>query len=116
MRLKRSFLRLKLVRKIRFWKWDLAWDLLPEQDYMESQVNNYDLDTHLVIHGGVYQGRRIAGTLYFVRVYRDIPGVTEEAKKGLDRVAAVSQRSSRKKRERKVLSKKEVAALWKRTI
>ena len=90
--------------------WDLAWDLLPEQDYMESQVNNYDLDTHLVIHGGVYQGRRIAGTLYFVRVYRDIPGVTEEAKKGLDRAAAVSQRSSRKKRERKVLSKKEVAA------
>jgi hypothetical protein len=90
--------------------WDLAWDLLPEEDYMEAQVNNYDLDTHLVIHGGVYQGRRIAGTLYFVRVYRDIPGVTEEAKKGLDRVAAVSQRSSRKKRERKVLSKKEVAA------
>jgi hypothetical protein len=90
--------------------WDLAWDLLPEEDYMEAQVNNYDLDTHLVIHGGVYQGRRIAGTLYFVRVYRDIPGVTEEAKKGLDRVAAVSQRSSRKKRERKALSKKEVAA------
>ena len=91
--------------------WDLAWDLLPEQDYMEELVNNYDLDTHLVIHGGVYQGRRIAGTLYFVRLYRDIPGVTEEApKKRLDRAAAVSQRSSRKKRDRKALSKKEVAA------
>jgi predicted RNA-binding protein len=89
--------------------WDLAWDLLPEEDYMEGQVNNYDLDTHLVIHGGVYQGRRIAGTLYFVRLYRNVPGVTEEAKKGLVRAAAVSQRSSSKKKDKKVLSKKEVA-------
>ncbi|MGD8229558.1 MAG: HEAT repeat domain-containing protein [Desulfobacteraceae bacterium] len=91
--------------------WDQAWDLLPEEDYMEGQVNNYDLETHLVIHGGVYQGRRIAGTLYFVRPYRDISGVTEEAKKRLDRAAAVSQRSYRKKSGRKALSKKEVAAL-----
>jgi hypothetical protein len=91
--------------------WDLAWDLVPEEDYMEEQVKNYDLDNHLVIHGGVYQGRRIGGILYFVRLYRDIPGVTEEdPKKRLDRAAAVSQRSSRRKRGRKALSKKEVAA------
>jgi predicted RNA-binding protein len=90
-------------------EWDLAWDLVPEEDYMEGQVNNYDLDTHLVIHGGVYQGRRIAGTLYFVRLYRDISGVPEKGKKGLDRAAAVSHRPSSKKREKKVLSKKEVA-------
>ncbi len=93
--------------------WDLAWDLLPEEDYVEAQVKNYDLDTHLVIHGGVYQGRRIAGTLYFVRLRReDIPGVTEEgAKKRPDTTAGVPQRSSGKKRGRKALSKKEVEAL-----
>jgi hypothetical protein len=91
-------------------EWDLAWDLVPEEDYMEGQVNNYDLDTHLVIHGGVYQGRRIAGTLYFVRLYRDISSVTDKAKKKLDSAVAVSQRSSRKKRGGKALSKKEVAA------
>lgn len=91
-------------------EWDLAWDLVPEEDYIEGQVNNYDLDTHLVIHGGVYQGRRIAGTLYFVRLYRDISSVTDKAKKKLDSAVAVSQRSSRKKRGGKALSKKEVAA------
>jgi hypothetical protein len=91
--------------------WDLAWDLLPEEDYMEEQVKNYDLETHLVIQGGVYRGRRIAGTLYFLRLYRDIRGVTEEdVKKRVDRATPVSQRSSRKKRGRKALSKKEVEA------
>ncbi len=89
--------------------WDLAWDLLPKEDYNEAQLKGYDFETHLVIHGGVYQGRRIAGTLYFVRLHRDIPGVTEEgAKKRLDTAAGVSQRSSRKKKGRKALSKKEV--------
>jgi hypothetical protein len=92
--------------------YDLALDLLPDEDYVEEQVKNYDLDNHLVIRGGVYQGRRIAGTLYFVRLHRDTPGVAEkDAKKVLDRAAAVSQRSSRKKSGRKALSKKEVEAL-----
>jgi predicted RNA-binding protein len=91
--------------------WDLAWDLLPEEDYMEGEVKNYDLDNHLVIHGGVYQGRRIAGILYFVKLHRNIPGVTEDgAKKGPDRAAAVSHGLSAEKRGRKALSKKEVAA------
>jgi predicted RNA-binding protein len=90
--------------------WDLAWDLVPEEHYMEGQVNNYDLDTHLVIRGGVYQGRRIAGTLYFVRLCRDISTVTDKAKRKLDSAVAVSQRSSWKKRGGKTLSKKQVAA------
>jgi hypothetical protein len=78
---------------------------------VEEQIKNYDLDNHLVIHGGVYQGRRIAGTLYFVRLHQDTPGVTEKgANKGRVRAAAVSQKSSRKKRGGKALSKKEVEA------
>ncbi len=95
--------------------WDLACDLLPEVDYNEAQLKGYDFETHLVIHGGVYQGRRIAGTLYFVRLLReDIPGVTEEdAKKRLNTAAGIPQRSSRKERSRKALSKKEVEAFVK---
>jgi hypothetical protein len=94
--------------------WDLAWDLLPEEDYNEAQVKGYDFETHLVIRSGVYQGRRIAGTLYFIRLNRDIPGVTEKgAKKPLDTAAAVSLSSSREKRGRKALSKKEVEAFVK---
>ena len=92
--------------------WELAWNLLPEEDYNEALLKGYDFETHLVVRGGVYQGRRIAGTLYFVRLLReDIPEVTEEgAKKRMDTAAGVPQRSPKKMRGRKALSKKEVEA------
>ena len=45
-----------------------AWDLMPDEDYSERQLKNYDLVTHQIIHGGAYQGRRIAGTLLFIRL------------------------------------------------
>lgn len=47
---------------------DKAWNLLPDEDYFERQVKEYDLETHQIIHGGVYQGRRINGTLVFIRL------------------------------------------------
>lgn len=58
--------------------WDLAWTLLPEKDYLEEQVADYDLETHMIIHGGVHQGRRISGTLYFIRLVKDMHEVTEK--------------------------------------
>jgi len=53
--------------------WDAAWELLPEEDYLERQVHQYDPETHLIIHGAVYQGRRIAGTLLFIRLHKQVP-------------------------------------------
>ena len=94
--------------------WDLAWDLLPEEDYMEEQVKNYDLETHLLIQGGVYKGRRVSGTLYFVKLHQDILEVTEEgAKKQLDRARPVPRPSYGKNRDRKSFSKKDVEFLVK---
>ena len=94
--------------------WDLAWDLLPEEDYIEAQVKNYDLETHLIIQGGVYKGRRISGTLYFVKLHRDILEVTEEgAKKQLDRASPILRPSSGRKSERKPFTKKDVELLVK---
>ena len=29
--------------------WDLAWDLLPEDDYLTGQLDNYDEVTHQVV-------------------------------------------------------------------
>jgi predicted RNA-binding protein len=52
-----------------------AWDLMPEEDYIERQLTDYDYDTHQIIQGGVYQGRRIAGALLFIRL---IKGTVEE--------------------------------------
>ena len=52
--------------------WDCAWDLTPDQDYLDKQVKNYDFETHRIIHGGVYEGRRITGVLYFIRLNKPI--------------------------------------------
>ena len=52
--------------------WDCAWDLTPDEDYLDKQLKNYDLETHHVIHAGVYEGRRIAGVLYFIRLNKPV--------------------------------------------
>lgn len=52
--------------------WDLAWGLLPGEDYLEEPVEDYDYESHLIVPAGVYQGRKVAGALYFVRLHRDI--------------------------------------------
>lgn len=57
--------------------WDLAWDLLPEEDYLQAEVRDYDFETHLTISRGVYQGRRVAGVLFFIKLHEDVREVTE---------------------------------------
>jgi HEAT repeat protein len=52
--------------------WDCAWDLTPDEDYLDKQVKNYDFETHHIIHAGVYEGRRIAGVLYFIRLNKPV--------------------------------------------
>ena len=52
--------------------WDCAWDLTPDEDYLDNQLKNYDAETHHVIHGGVYEGRRITGVLYFIRLNKPL--------------------------------------------
>jgi hypothetical protein len=94
--------------------WDLAWDLLPEEDYAEKQVENYDIESHLVVRGGVYGGRNIAGTLYFIRLHREIREVTEEgARRRLEQATPVSNRYSGEKRGKKTFSKRDVERLVK---
>lgn len=58
--------------------WDLAWDLIPEEDYISGEVKNYDIVSHRIIPAGIYEGRRIAGTLYFIKLNEEIREVTEE--------------------------------------
>ena len=93
--------------------WDLAWGLLPEEDYLEGQIENYDLETHLIVHGGVYEGRRIAGSLYFIKLQKDIREVTEEGTKHqLKRATPVPRQSHTKPKIRKrIFSKEDVERL-----
>ena len=93
-------------------EWDLAWDLLPEDDYLEKQVSNYDDETHLIVHSSAYQGRQISGKLYFIRLHKDIREVTEEGvRKRLEKPAPAPVRHTPKRRDKRSFTKKEVEAL-----
>jgi hypothetical protein len=56
--------------------WDLAWNLFPEEDYLEQLVENYDGQSNLIVPEGFYEGRKIPGVLYFIRMHKDIQDVT----------------------------------------
>ena len=52
--------------------WDLAWDLLPDEDYLTGRVENYDETTHQVLEQKHVDGRYVRGVLYFVRLQDEI--------------------------------------------
>ena len=91
--------------------WDLAWGLTPGDDYLEDIVEHYDLVTHLVIPGGVYQGRRISGVLYFVRFHQDVRDVTEQGVRNKLEASPPKRRPAPPGSAPKGLSKKEVEDL-----
>ncbi|MFZ5632341.1 MAG: DVU0298 family protein [Bacillota bacterium] len=97
--------------------WDLAWNLFPEEDYLEKLVENYDLDSHLIVPGGSYEGRRISGALYFIRLHQDIRDATGRgAERKLERARAAAvppPPPSAGPAEQKSLTKKEVEELVK---
>ncbi|MDH4320640.1 MAG: PBS lyase [Desulfobulbaceae bacterium] len=57
--------------------WDLAWELLPDDDYLTGRIERYDEQTHQVIETGNLDGRFIRGVLYFVRLHKDIAEIKE---------------------------------------
>lgn len=98
--------------------WGLAWNLLPEQDYLQKVIENYDLETHRIVPKGVYGDRRVRGALYFVRLHEDIQEITrEEVKKKLQEArpaspkADVPEMTPEEEKEIKPLSKQDVEAL-----
>lgn len=89
--------------------WDLAWDLLPDEDYTEALVHNYDMESHLLVHGAHYQGRRIAGTLYFIRLLREVPVSTREPAQSRPlKAPLVSEGRSTRRGRGKAFSKRDV--------
>jgi len=53
--------------------WDLAWSLMPESDYTEALLENYDELHHLIQPSGRDQeGRRTRGVLTFIKLAPDI--------------------------------------------
>jgi hypothetical protein len=94
--------------------WDLAWNLLPEEDYKQEIVEDYDYVRHLIVPGGFIDSRRISGVLFFVRLHEDVSEVTSEGVgKRLDKAkgAPVSPGHAGIPAGKKSLSKKEIEEL-----
>ena len=60
--------------------WDLAWELLPEDDYLTGRIENYDEMTHQVVDKGNLDGRPVRGVLYFVRLHTDMSDLAQRLK------------------------------------
>ncbi|RJQ32494.1 MAG: PBS lyase [Peptococcaceae bacterium] len=92
--------------------WDLAWGLLPEEDYQGKILENYDCEKNLLVPDGFYEGRRIAGALYFIRLHQDVREVTSQGvQKTLEQAAPVLPESSARANREKIFTKKEVENL-----
>ena len=92
--------------------WDLAWELLPEEDYLTGEINDYDFENHLVIHSTAYEGRNISGVLYFVRLHDDVREVTEDGvKRKIEKARAIVNDSGYRKKAKKTFSKKDIEKL-----
>jgi len=58
--------------------WDLAWELMPDEDYLTGRIENYDEQTHQVYETKNVDGRKVAGVLYFVRLNRDLAELSQK--------------------------------------
>lgn len=60
--------------------WELAWDLMPDDDYLTDQIDNYDEVTHQVIETRNLDGRAVRGVLYFVRLHQEFAQLAAQKK------------------------------------
>lgn len=60
--------------------WDLAWDLMPEDDYLTDRIERYDEISNQVVETGNVDGRKVRGVLYFVRLQGEVAKLAERAR------------------------------------
>ena len=74
-------------------EWDLAWELVPEDDYLTGRVENYDDVTHQVCPKRNLDGRAVRGVLYFIRLHKDMAEIAArfEQKKKQEAREALAQ-------------------------
>ena len=78
--------------------WDLAWELLPEEDYLTGRVEDYDDVTHQVCLKRNLDGRAVRGVLFFVRLHKEMAAIAARFKmkkeqEARDALAAVQKAS-----------------------
>lgn len=58
-------------------EWDLAWELVAEEDYLTGRIEDYDDVTHQVIPKRNLDGRAVRGVLFFVRLHKQLAEIVE---------------------------------------
>ncbi len=58
-------------------EWDLAWELIPEDDYLTGRLEDYDEVTHQICPKRNLDGRGVRGVLYFIRLHKDIADIAK---------------------------------------
>jgi hypothetical protein len=92
--------------------WDLAWGLLPEEDYLEKRIHDYDLESHLIVPSRAYQGRGVNGVLLFIRLHEDVREVTDKGvQRQFDIAQPIKKTGDEVRKGKRTFSKKEVEKL-----
>ncbi len=52
--------------------WNLALDLIPDEDYREIWLENYDPETHTIPGEPIFEGRKIRSALCFIKLAEDL--------------------------------------------
>jgi len=95
---------------------DLAWDLIPDEDYLTNRLENYDSVTHQVAELGNLDGRLVRGVLYFIRLTHEIAEIatsrTPKPSEKMGQISPVPMEPIRDpKRRKKKASKTQVKKL-----
>ena len=102
--------------------WDLAWSLMPGDDYQDALIEGYDFERHAVFPKGYdTEGKKIRGALSFIRLRDDLQelknsGVKTKFESGLQSQklnSTLKLSTSSPKGKRKRFSKREVSRLVK---
>lgn len=59
---------------------DLAWELMPDDDYLTGRIDNYDEVTHQVYATKNVDGRKVSGVLFFMRLTKDFAELSKKLK------------------------------------
>lgn len=70
---------------------DLAWELLPEEDYLTGRIENYDEETHQVVDTGNIDGRPARGVLYFIRLHTEMSDLAARLKEKKEEILGQGQ-------------------------
>ncbi len=73
---------------------ELAWELLPEDDYLTGRIENYDEVTHEVVAKKNVDGRAVRGVLYFVRLHTEMRDLAERVKEKKEKARGESGAAS----------------------